>query len=273
MTPQAKRYKHFHGFPDKEQDAPRPTTTHHASFESRDTVTLGPDDINLAGQTLPMPDKPLFSQRTNGPGSDLTESDSIVIFVSFERLQRQGNVFSPPPLQLPVLGFEKHRQRKYLTRVIDELEAAASVKARGKHNVDAEAGSKYSERNWPSGQGSYHDFFRRDGPPAPPPLPGKKMRAAPQSNEKLLLAGYLDPKEGKPVHCRRTLDQFSYSMLKSTERRDKSQVAYRWAKTFEPHYDAKDRPIIMVDQLWLWVLHDGKCTMKKKKKERKKSNG
>jgi hypothetical protein len=73
-----------------------------------------------------------------------------------------------------------------------------------------------------------------------------------------VLSGYLDSKTTEPVHCRRTLDQFSYYMLNSTEERDKSQVAYRWAKhqiknTIEP----KNRSIVMVDQLWLWAFHDG----------------
>jgi len=46
-------------------------------------------------------------------------------------------------------------------------------------------------------------------------------------------------------------------MLPSTEARDIDQVIYRWAKR-ESDEAAQARPIIMVDQLWLWVLHDGK---------------
>ncbi len=75
--------------------------------------------------------------------------------------------------------------------------------------------------------------------------------------EAKLLSGYLDSKLTKPVHCRRTLDQFLYYMLHSTEARDKTQVAYRWAKNSAVQAKPKDRPIVMVDQLWLWVLHDG----------------
>ncbi|KAK0614626.1 hypothetical protein B0T14DRAFT_436163 [Immersiella caudata] len=75
--------------------------------------------------------------------------------------------------------------------------------------------------------------------------------------EAQLLSGYLDSKQGKPVHCRRTLDQFSYYMLNSTEARDKSQVAYRWAKNPTVCTEPKNRPIVMVDQLWMWAFHDG----------------
>ncbi len=75
--------------------------------------------------------------------------------------------------------------------------------------------------------------------------------------EAQLLSGYLDSKQVKPVHCRRTLDQFSYYMLNSTEARDKSQVSYRWARDPKVCPEAKNRPIVMVDQLWLWAFHDG----------------
>ncbi|KAL2270175.1 hypothetical protein VTJ83DRAFT_2359 [Remersonia thermophila] len=61
----------------------------------------------------------------------------------------------------------------------------------------------------------------------------------------------------RPVHCRRTLDQFLYYMLDSTEVRDMSQVAYRWARDQINMIDPKDRPIIMVDQLWVWAFDDG----------------
>ncbi|PCG95219.1 Hypothetical protein PENO1_074590 [Penicillium occitanis (nom. inval.)] len=50
---------------------------------------------------------------------------------------------------------------------------------------------------------------------------------------------------------------FSYYSLDSTERRDMDQVIYRWAKKWHGYIPAKDRPILMVDQLWLWLLNDG----------------
>jgi len=96
----------------------------------------------------------------------------------------------------------------------------------------------------------------------------------------------------KPLHCRRTLDQYSYYMLDTTESRDIDQVVYKWARkqqhkekktptkaTITKHispdfygdvpegdndrshdvsHRRKHRPVIMVDQLWLWVLPDGK---------------
>ncbi|KAF4985060.1 hypothetical protein FDECE_16860 [Fusarium decemcellulare] len=64
-----------------------------------------------------------------------------------------------------------------------------------------------------------------------------------------LLHGYLKSK--KPLHCRRTLDQFSYYMLDSTEDRDNDQVALRWARSND------SAPILMIDQLWMWALGDG----------------
>jgi hypothetical protein len=78
-----------------------------------------------------------------------------------------------------------------------------------------------------------------------------------RTQTELLIKGYLSLAE-RPLHCRRTLDQYLYYMLPSTEARDIDQVVYRWAKReYKDEEPAESRPIIMVDQLWLWVLHDG----------------
>ena len=83
--------------------------------------------------------------------------------------------------------------------------------------------------------------------------------AAPQiDKDTVLIRGYMFPEDGtRPLHCRRTLDQYSYYMLKSTERRDRDQVVYRWAKRQKRVKVPNQTPILMVDQLWLWVLPDG----------------
>ncbi|KAF2184914.1 hypothetical protein K469DRAFT_688498 [Zopfia rhizophila CBS 207.26] len=53
------------------------------------------------------------------------------------------------------------------------------------------------------------------------------------------------------LHIRRSLDQYCYHALKSTEDRDKDQLVSRM---FE-NGDLSGKPVlIMVDQLWLWVL-------------------
>jgi hypothetical protein len=108
------------------------------------------------------------------------------------------------PLQIPILGFETHRRRKYLTRAIDDADLSV-------------------ERDW-------------------------------KKETELLVDGYLNEK--RPLHPRRTLDQFSYYMLPSTETRDIDQVIYRWAR-YPWKVKAEHRPVLMVDQLWLWALHDG----------------
>lgn len=68
-----------------------------------------------------------------------------------------------------------------------------------------------------------------------------------------------------PLHCRRTLDQFTYHMLEDTERRDNTQVISRWTKRegdkrFRANKGERHRkgslPVLMIDQLWLWILED-----------------
>ncbi|RYO82235.1 hypothetical protein DL766_003209 [Monosporascus sp. MC13-8B] len=87
--------------------------------------------------------------------------------------------------------------------------------------------------------------------------------------EERLTMKYLN--ERSPLHPRRTLDQSYYGALKSTGTRDRDQVVHRATKPtlhdcaghLEGEYgkcrvcqdNSKDVPrIIMVDQLWLWIL-------------------
>jgi hypothetical protein len=66
------------------------------------------------------------------------------------------------------------------------------------------------------------------------------------------------------LHCRRTLDQFTYHMLDDTERRDNTQVMFKWTKKDQAKKNGskpsskqrKTYPVLMVDQLWLWILED-----------------
>ena len=94
---------------------------------------------------------------------------------------------------------------------------------------------------------------------------------------------YLQSK--RPVHCRRTLDQYGYPSLHNTTMRDGDQVLYkrtkkkpaqpkepmRWSERHSNrHVDSEesqvpiDDPIakvLMVDQLWLWILNNGKSRL------------
>ncbi|RYP01782.1 hypothetical protein DL764_006069 [Monosporascus ibericus] len=56
-------------------------------------------------------------------------------------------------------------------------------------------------------------------------------------------------KTDPPLHIRRTLDQFYFVTLDDTTQRDKDQVVYRGTK-------AGYTRVVMVDQLWLWILDD-----------------
>jgi hypothetical protein len=80
---------------------------------------------------------------------------------------------------------------------------------------------------------------------------GVKVRPGKGHRNLDLIEGYISKSANKPLHCRRTLDQYSYYMLETTDRRDEDQVVFRWAK------ERSQAPILMVDQLWLWVLPDG----------------
>ncbi|KAI0552777.1 hypothetical protein F4679DRAFT_591618 [Xylaria curta] len=87
---------------------------------------------------------------------------------------------------------------------------------------------------------------------------------ADEHNQNLIQAYYTE--DEFPLHCRRTLDQFTYHMLHDTALRDTSQVMFKWQKEKEErenklrHQKEPSRtltyPLLMVDQLWLWILED-----------------
>lgn len=74
--------------------------------------------------------------------------------------------------------------------------------------------------------------------------------------DKRLIHTYLHEKPF--MHVRRTLDQYYYHTMKDTTIRDRDQVVFRWAKKMWPDEDDSVHNILMVDQLWLWVLDGGK---------------
>ncbi|KAL8375857.1 hypothetical protein RB595_007131 [Gaeumannomyces hyphopodioides] len=61
--------------------------------------------------------------------------------------------------------------------------------------------------------------------------------------------------EKSPMHIRRTLDQFYFLTLEDTSERDRDQVVYRATKA---RYKLRKQipRVVMVDQLWLWILDD-----------------
>lgn len=75
------------------------------------------------------------------------------------------------------------------------------------------------------------------------------------SDEKLILAYMFDE---IPLHFRRTLDQYYYYNLLTTEARDTDQVVSRYFKKIWPE-DDNENLLLMVDQLWLWILDEGLC--------------
>lgn len=86
---------------------------------------------------------------------------------------------------------------------------------------------------------------------APGPL-GQDLEHVPENSNVHLLRGYAVAEEDGqvPLQPRRTLDQYFYSHLDNTARRDKDQVVYRYTKNEEPK-------IFMVDQMWLWIINGG----------------
>ncbi len=74
-----------------------------------------------------------------------------------------------------------------------------------------------------------------------------------------IIARYLQPgahySDGGNLHFRRSLHQYYYATQAQTYNSDIEQVALRYTR--EKERALKKKPVlIMVDQLWMWVLQD-----------------
>ena len=101
------------------------------------------------------------------------------------------------------------------------------------------------------------------------------------SMESKLIWQYLT--SNRPIHCRRTLDQYGYPSLRNTSVRDSDQILYKRTRPPRPEIEPHELPrehitgklrankipvdqqveldrkegaskVLMVDQLWLWVV-------------------
>jgi hypothetical protein len=82
------------------------------------------------------------------------------------------------------------------------------------------------------------------------------------TSEGSLIKAYLHHRP--PLHIRRSLDQFYYLSMKEADirARDRDQVVYNFAKRKlleqKKNTETHDHPIVMVDQLWMWIIGNGK---------------
>jgi hypothetical protein len=107
------------------------------------------------------------------------------------------------------------------------------------------------------------------------------------STERKLIWQYVFSSADLPLHIRRTLDQFGYPNLENTDARDSDQVIFKWAKIASDDVkkkledkrgvgvpcnthlqtrpsigenlimDEDDYKVLMIDQLWCWIINEG----------------
>jgi hypothetical protein len=119
----------------------------------------------------------------------------------------------------------------------DNLESSPRTSEHGVRDSSASSSRQSFHRITDRGYGSTHEF----------------------SNDEKLILAYLSKNDDLPkLHVRRTLDQYYYHMLKDTKARDNDQVVYRWAKLAKLVQRIPDPKVLMVDQLWLWIVDGSK---------------
>lgn len=187
---------------------------------------------------------------------------------------------------MPYLHWETDRGRIQTAAAIKEASAVKVsmaeivVKAKAANEQSSQANRNSTTRN------DLNQFQHPDRPMFPATKIQKRkllgevllqaaalMEAIDCRIEEKLIQEYLHKKP--PLHPRRTLDQSYYGALKDTGTRDRDQVVYRattpvghecqenidsddrWMKCKQCQEDSRKVPrLIMVDQLWLWILDE-----------------
>ncbi|KAK4185296.1 hypothetical protein QBC35DRAFT_18484 [Podospora australis] len=182
----------------------------------------------------------------------VTPSSHCHVIVSKRGLIDREKSYKPPgapstkkrwatALFMPILGFEEHGYRKQLTSALME-------QSRPKKRSTKKAILQKPPKEETSDEGSEY------GEPA--------EREERLNQSALLLEAYINDRPLN-LHCRRTLDQYTYPTLHDTEKRDNTQVMYKYVANHDrrKQKDDSDYPILMVDQLWLWILEDEENTV------------
>lgn len=140
-----------------------------------------------------------------------------------------------------------------------ELDREASSEAE-KNDAFLPVDSSNESEPWPSSSetGSTTDA------PRPPSVMTSSSVSEDNTSEGSLIKAYLHHRP--PLHVRRSLDQFYYLSLKEADirARDRDQVVYNFAKRKlleqKKNTETHDHPIVMVDQLWMWIIGNGKLS-------------
>ncbi|KAF3013504.1 hypothetical protein E8E14_006812 [Neopestalotiopsis sp. 37M] len=102
--------------------------------------------------------------------------------------------------------------------------------------------------------------FPRTSEPTDENASGKRYIDQDKAGYQRRKAGFED--KSSLIHDPMTLDQFYYSGMRNTDNRDRDQVLSKYLDKPEHHYESKPNDaenrtkILMVSQLWLWIIDD-----------------
>lgn len=177
---------------------------------------------------------------------------------------------------MPYLHWETDRGRVQSADAIKEagkqrLLSISEVVSQAKHRAHNDHSVSHAHGFFSSNTGHLADQLERRT------ALGRMLKAAASLLEAMefhaeerLIYKYLHARP--PLHPRRTLDQSYYGALKNTGTRDRDQVVYRGTAPGEhdcagqayceecKNESHKVSRIIMVDQLWLWILDESKLS-------------
>lgn len=222
------------------------------------------------GQFCGSSNKDPIHARHMRPGLFLTPRESPAV-IEAPTQDTEGKNPSPPPpnptipgihqkdmknmaLFIPYLHWETDSNRAKMADAIDNAYGSPSAR---KKKIMTDFAAVYKQINLSKSQDIKHS---RDGASSGKSKLGEYLmqlaRVAEamdnEMDEQLLMQ---DLRSSPPLHVRRTLDQYYFFTLNDTSARDRDQVVYR--KTLDSRGSCgRNARVVMVDQLWLWILDD-----------------
>lgn len=179
-----------------------------------------------------------------GPGEEVSDSDAgeIIIPTTDRKQPKKRRISgSSPILALPKGSTQLSSRMVYLFMPYVHWESARNQERR-QQTVDQV--QKLHPRKRILDLSANHLLHR-------PTLQRRSTRTNAEPDAKLIQAHY----EVTPctLHIRRTLDQFSNPSTKISASQHQDQVVFKYQKK---HNAPEDPSILMVDQLWMWIVND-----------------
>ncbi len=164
---------------------------------------------------------------------------------------------------MPYLHWEIETRLRRMSKIVQTQTAAEQKKAGSKRGIIYKSKIADLSSNWRIRLGRPPPVEKKEAKPWRPHKPlarylwfaSKLFELIDEAADERLIREHLfSPSQ---LHVRRTLDQFYYWTVEDTTTQDRSQVVCHGTRSSND--EAATGRVVMVDQLWMWILDQSKA--------------